>query len=455
MQLKTYTTIHFIFFAIVLTLGTILANLFTTLFDINSLYDAKRFLVIIFIWLTVILACFTGSLKIYSPSKSSIILIFSCFVLSIASTLRSKHPYWGMIELINISLLVVIFTLFRSCLYGLPKDKVAQTLFLAVALFSVFHFVVYGLNLSFYFFDAKSFNAGSLIVGYDNIRFLNQIQVIFLPVLFIPVFFYKLRGYKHYSLILVALHWLILMQTEARGAMLSLITAFSLMHLFLPVSEKKLVGGFFLKSALLGALLWLVFVIILPYLLLDTNSPPIRLTSSGRVDMWIYAMREITEQPFLGFGPMGFAWAEGRPLANAHPHNAIVQLVYEYGLIISLLIIVFLIKFFLSAFDIIKRDSDGLTICIVYSIIAATIYSLFSGVIVMPFSQLVLTFILAVFWAFTSEPKFGHWELNTAFKFILIVFVTAASIILLGSFEHEGLQDTGHPRFWLNGAVGF
>ncbi len=147
MQLKTYTTIHFIFFAIVLTLGTILANLFTTLFDINSLYDAKRFLVIIFIWLTVILACFTGSLKIYSPSKSSIILIFSCFVLSIASTLRSKHPYWGMIELINISLLVVIFTLFRSCLYGLPKDKVAQTLFLAVALFSVFHFVVYGLNL--------------------------------------------------------------------------------------------------------------------------------------------------------------------------------------------------------------------------------------------------------------------------------------------------------------------
>ncbi|QHS15150.1 O-antigen ligase [Shewanella sp. Arc9-LZ] len=455
MQLKTYTTFQLLFLATALILGTVLSNFFTTLLNISTLYDAKRFLVIAFVWFTVILACFAQSLKFYLPSKLSVILLIGFFVLAIASALQSKHPYWGMIELTNISLLFVIITLFRSSLHWLPKEKLASILFLTVALFSVFHFVVYVLNLSFYYFDLKSFHANSLIVGYDNIRFLNQLQVMLLPILFLPVFYSKLEMYKLYSLILVALHWLILFQTEARGAIISLVIAFSLILFYLPTIRRKLGAGFFLRSLLLGALLWLVFVIILPYLLFDNDSSPIRLTSSGRIDMWIYAMQKITEQPWFGFGPMSFAWAEGRPLANAHPHNSIVQLVYEYGAIVSLLVVGFLMKFFYKAFDIVKRENHGLTICLVFSITAIAIYSFFSGVIVMPFSQLVLAFVLAAFWALISERRLDHWELNTSLKFVLVLFVTFASIILLGSFEHEALQETGHPRFWLNGAVGF
>ena len=455
MQLKTYITFQLLFFAITLILGTVLANIFTTLLNISTLYDAKRFLVITFIWLTVILAFFTKSLKIYLPSKLSMVLIISFFALAIASTLQSKHPYWGVIELTNISLLFVIFMLLKDSLYWLPKEKLVVISFLSVAFFSIFHFVVYLLNLSFYYLESNSIHASSLVVGYDNIRFLNQLQVMLLPILFLPVFYSQLEKYKLYTLLLVSLHWLMLLQTEARGAILSLVTAFSWILFYLSTTKRNLAFSFFFKSVLLGTLLWFVLVLVIPYLIFYHNSLQIRMESSGRIDMWLYAMQEITEKLWLGFGPMSFAWAEGRPQANAHPHNFIVQLVYEYGVIIGLLVVGFIVKFFYRAFETVKLKEEGLTICFLYSIAAAFVYSLFSGITVMPFAQLILTFMLAAFWASTSTPQLEGRELNTSLKCVLILLVTFASIILLGSFEHEALQETGHPRFWLNGAVGF
>ena len=64
---------------------------------------------------------------------------------------------------------------------------------------------------------------------------------------------------------------------------------------------------------------------------------------SGRYEMWEYAINKIMERPFFGYGPNGFGiiafndvnYVKGVPYNQ--PHNFIVQFLFEYGIVGTLL----------------------------------------------------------------------------------------------------------------------
>ncbi|MFC1519798.1 O-antigen ligase family protein [Pseudomonadota bacterium] len=358
-----------------------------------------------------------------------------------------------MIELINISFLITIFVLFKSIFLQLSKEQLVRLTFFAAAWFSAFHFVVYLLNLSFYYLGANSFGSHSLIVGYDNIRFLNQLQVMVYPIFLMPFLFSKLEKYKLISLVLASLHWFVLLQMEARGAMLSLIVAFSVILFYLSKKHRALVTSFFFRTLIYAVLLWFIFVVALPFIFFNESSLQVRTSSSGRLDMWLHAIKLIPESPWLGFGPMSYAWLGGRPLANAHPHNSIIQLMYEYGVVLALLILGGLLNWLHNAFNKVKMNANVLDICLFFSILSAVLYSLLSGVIVMPFSQLLLTILIAAVSA--SNAKDNCYPLRLRYRVIFFIAILIASTVLISSYNHEELKQTGHPRFWINGAISF
>jgi len=75
----------------------------------------------------------------------------------------------------------------------------------------------------------------------------------------------------------------------------------------------------------------------------DEMASLLRHRLSGRYEIWEYAINKIMERPFFGYGPNGFAiiafndvdYVKGVPYAQ--PHNFIVQFLFEYGIVGTLL----------------------------------------------------------------------------------------------------------------------
>ncbi|WP_336244814.1 O-antigen ligase family protein [Shewanella sp. SG41-4] len=396
MQLKTYSRGLLIVSACFFLLGTVFAVKFAHLVGVGSEYDIKRMIVIGNIWLFSLGLCFIKDVEFIRLSTATKALAFIFFTLAACSALLSKHPFWGGIEIANIGLLISAFVFFFISMRSFDRDTIHFWVYTCFLLFSVFTFVKYILFLLFSYADAQSFDIHGLISGYVNVRFFNQLQVMVMPLLFLPFFSQNLARFRIISFIVISLHWTVLLQTEARGAILSLILASSLIMFFLSAVSRKRFIAILLKTLLAGVSIWLVFIIIIPYWLMDSASFQIRTSSSGRVDLWLYVLTSIPDSLWLGFGPMSFAWGEGKPLPNAHPHNAVMQLLYEYGVIVCILSCAWVVNCVYSRCKMLNQYKHISLTPIMYALLSGLIYSLFSGVAVMPFAQVLFVFLLVM-----------------------------------------------------------
>jgi len=127
-----------------------------------------------------------------------------------------------------------------------------------------------------------------------------------------------------------------------------------------------------------------------------------------RITLWGKALQMGLEAPFFGKGPMHYALTPN-PYA-AHPHNSILQIWSEWGLL-ALLSLGGILAFSLKkAFGKIhkynsKRSNILLLTSFAFSISCAAIYSLVSGVIVTPLSQLSLACIGGLTLGFSRPGK--------------------------------------------------
>ncbi|MEZ9369577.1 O-antigen ligase family protein [Shewanella sp. 10N.286.51.B2] len=451
-QLKTYSKLVFISFVCVLLLGTVFANDFTPFVGVDSQYDIKRMLVVFFICLSSLGLCFVKEVEFIRVSKVTASFLGIFFSLAILSALYSKHPFWGMVEIANMGLLLCAFLVLATCIKALNRESFFLGLYLCALLFSIFTFIKYILFLLFSYADAQSFDIHGLISGYVNVRFFNQLQVMVIPLLFLPYFCQNLAKYKHFSFIVLSLHWLVLLQTQARGGMLSLILASSLIAFFLSQHTRQQFISIVLKTIMAGVVLWLVFIIAIPHWLMESANFQIRTTSSGRVDLWLYILTRIPENLWLGFGPMSFTWAEAKPLPHAHPHNLIMQILYEYGGISCVAFTTWCANRLYSRLDSIQQQTIPEITPIVFAVSSGLIYSLFSGVAVMPFSQITLVFLVAILTTFDSGR---HYQLELPVKTLLFLFVAAISYLLFLTYKNEELLSALFPRIWVNGLVSY
>jgi hypothetical protein len=451
-QLKTYSKGLFIIFGCLFLLGTVFAVKFTHFVGVDSEYDIKRIIVIGCVWLFSLGLCFVKDIECIRLSTATKACVIIFFTLAVCSALLSKHPFWGAIEIANIGLLICAFIFFVISMRPFERDTIHFGAYACFLLFSVFTFVKYILFLLFSYADAQSFDIHGLISGYVNVRFFNQLQVMVMPLLFLPFFKQDLAKFRSVSFIVISLHWMVLLQTEARGGALSLILASSLIMLFLGKDSRKQFIFTLLQTILLGIFLWLVFIIIIPYWLMESENFQMRTGSSGRLDLWLFVLTAMPESLWLGFGPMSFAWAEGKPLPSAHPHNAVMQVLYEYGVVVFILCCAWVVSRVYSRLRMLSKYKNRLLIPILYAVLSSLIYSLFSGVSVMPFAQLLFVFLVAMLVQFDSMDVCKLRKLAQISLFLIVFFI---SCFLLATYKYQELLPALFPRIWVNGLISY
>ncbi|MGI2022886.1 O-antigen ligase family protein [Shewanella glacialipiscicola] len=462
MPLRAYSWMVVIAFLCVFLLGTVFAVNCSHFIGVDNEYDIKRILVIGFIWFSALGLCFVKGVELVRVSTVSLLSLSLFFVLAIASAFASKHPFWGIVEIANNGLLITAFYLFTISMKAIQRDSLNFAVYVGILLFSILTLVKYILFLCFSYADAQSFDIHGLLSGYVNVRFFNQLQVMVVPLLLLPFFNQHLAKFKRISMVMIALHWVVLLQTEARGAVLSLILALTILLYFVNAEARKKLVLLTLKTILSGIVLWLVFIVIIPYWLINGANFQIRTSSSGRLDLWLYVLQSISDSPWLGFGPMSFSWAEGKPLPNAHPHNSVIQLLYEYGIISCIVMIGWVMSHvyyrlrYLSQDTCLSQDTylsqytATAAIPVTYALLSGLFYSLFSGVMVMPFAQLMLVFVIAMQ---VQGNAFQFYKAGMWTKIILFLIASVMTLVLMNSYKNGELLPALFPRVWLNGLI--
>jgi hypothetical protein len=194
-------------------------------------------------------------------------------------------------------------------------------------------------------------------------------------------------------------------------------------------------------------------------------------SSAGRSALWGFALELINSNPFKGIGPMHFAEIHyQQPVA--HPHNIILQLLAEWGIIATLLLtgiaIYGLVKWINFSRHQINStpESTILYTALTAAFIAGNSHALMSGTWVMPLSQLSLIIITG--WMYGLYIHKNPKPITFIPKY---VFITAILLTLIGfiyglypelshfkNWFEASLSASGsplllHPRFWSQGYI--
>lgn len=468
------------FFALFL-LGSVLSGYITGYLGVDNAYDLKRILVIIFIVCSAVGLLLRSSIPMIAPSPFTLWVVVSLFILGFISTIFSQHPFWSLLELANFFLLLCLFYILGVLITDIGRNLTLQYFFGFALFFSICIAVKFFLLLFFHALDANRPDVHSLVAGFMNVRFFNQLQVMLLPLLCLSFYIEPLKKYKRTAMLAFSVQWLILLQSEARGALLAIVLAAVVVYRFLPANFGQAFIRPMLKAVVFGTLLWLVLIIIIPLFIFDSPIWQLRTNSSGRIDMWIYILQMIPERIGLGYGPMSFAWAEARPLPNAHPHNALLQFLYEFGVVAFILLTSWsLITLWaklkrlillgekvgeklgeklsehlaknsqcsLDTSSHIVIETDATDIVLVFALCAIWIYAMFDGVIVMPLSQASLVALLAL--------NCRHYQsriITLSVKVTLVAILITCGALLIESFGDGALNQQMYPRIWLTGII--
>ncbi len=424
-------------------------------------------------------------------------------LLGLLSTAVNGIWYHGLQQL-SLYILLFAFLLFTAGIARQSSRRFTQFMALLLLLFGGLYalrfFMGYGMYqleyLNFPLWPDEMQNAS--LYGWANIRFFNQTQVWTLPLLVLFACGVKNPprvpnpwriGIKYFFFFLSALWVCFILESGGRGVTIALLIApcISLIvfkeraHRYIKTYLMAIVTGVALKFILFD---WLAGGGISRTLFKEG--------SGGRLQYWPEVIQAALQQPFLGYGPMSVALVDGI-IVHGSPHNSVIQLLYEFG-IPAMLIAVGLVLWGLVSWIKQSRESgvefshseDSLStekmnasnmnirIALSTSLLAGAGYSLFSGVIVTPLSQLWM--VLVAGWALgiyrlQEAGRRGQEERRDKSrpygKLIFKALVIAAVVFMSYSLVRDvpNLEENQryyfetqesrkyHPRFWQQGKI--
>ena len=444
------------------------------LFNIYADYDAKRvYLVCGQLLAGLCILCWRDiRLKIINFNLPYIWV--SVFIgLGSLSAFISHHLGSAFLELFSFINLFLIALLVAGLVINVNKNG----LVILVSLFSAFVLLIHAFLFVASYFSALisggTLDMSTLAPGFSNRRFLNQLQVWLMPLvaLFFVVRSERVARYKSVAWLVLCLNMVILIFCEARGALLSLLVSWLLLLYLFPQRLK-----FFLKHTVYLLGLAIVLFFIMSYSLPEPiiGSQGLFSTSTSfRLEIWAAVSGLIADNPMLGVGPMQYA-AISNEFSLSHPHNSVLQIAVEWG-VPALIILSSVCVLGISAwFKMIAKTEDGeiknYRIFLLCSLCAASVYSLFSGVIVMPLSQFVGAVVIGLMVGeYQATIAAGSEAIKKKGKkeslLVLIVLVAVVSYICIASMDFmkryaggysyiQNMSNTG-PRFWQHGGVIF
>lgn len=321
----------------------------------------------------------------------------------------------------------------------------------------------------------------ALAVGYDNYRFLNHVQTIAIPLLGliigIPTVSAPARGLAWFAL---AVHWAYVLSSGARGTALAIVAGMVAVVAVLGWRSAKPFIRTMTVGLMAGTVVYVTVFHLLPLLgWLHLGSPAERaagsLTSdSARLQLWKVAIDQIRSAPWLGVGPMHYAHYPN-PKA-AHPHNVYLQVAAEWGIPMTLALLVLVAKGFSHLRCAVHNTSDPTSraqgVALFATCVAILADGFVSGNFVMPVSQMWIALALAwaVAWARQHRPAMPAWPSPVrqwaAPAWTLAAIALALQLWLVADVWHEAtdldayfqrihrdvvLNARTNPRFWSDG----
>lgn len=275
--------------------------------------------------------------------------------------------------------------------------------------------------------------------SFSNRRFFGQVASMVIPLLAYPLLIRATPLWQRWVFfLLLAAWWMLVIVSGTRGTALAIAGSSILLVIFLWQHSRAWLKFQFV-GVLAGGVLFVILFVWLPPLVGQTPALENRASNlvslSGREELWGMAWVQIQAHPWLGIGPMHFASLGLK--YGAHPHNAILQLASEWGVIATaafILPVMFAGKRLIMhlrqpSIDIKEKK---LLFCIAVSLLAAIIQSMVDGILVIPYTQIWLIFIAG--WAlgiYFRNPAASPMQVPSRFGEVGIVFVGLVAAILL------------------------
>jgi O-antigen ligase len=278
--------------------------------------------------------------------------------------------------------------------------------------------------------------------NYVNIRNFNHYQTWTLPLLggvllAIPQGWKAARGGVFG---LVALWWTLVFASNVRGTIVAMGVAAVGVGFFFRERAKR---WLFVQAA------GLITGLILYYLLFSTGgSPPVVEkfseggTYSKRLQLWMTSLEMAWAHPWLGAGPMHFAWPPYRFATAGSPHNALLQWVAEWGIpsagIMSGLA-VWGGRCWMHqeqrAAEATPKTANAVRVALVAAVLAAAAHAMVSGLLVAPISQVFLALVGGWAWGryqYEREARSGISNTtysNTTHAVLCILLILGMGVV--------------------------
>jgi O-antigen ligase len=339
------------------------------------------------------------------PSRFCIGAFFALGAVSALSAFSLRHALyeWSILLLLLLAAALLAAELARAGTVGL--QSVLRCTVAVGILYSLRIALMYAAALA----SGVQTDMHVLAIGFSNARFFNHAQTVLLP-LIVLVYMQapKGSGWRWASFALAAFWWAFLFVSEARASILALGVGCAFTFMVRRAGARSFLAAMML-TALAGVAVYGLIFILLP--MLAGLSPFSAATSvfqrtaadptSRRNLLWALALELIAAHPLLGVGPHHFAH-EGATLSwGAHPHDFIMQIGAEWG-VPALLCLLGVIgigmrRLVRTGARIAQADlPKQQTLAVMLATGAAILVDgLFSGVLVMPQSQMAIVLYLA------------------------------------------------------------
>lgn len=304
--------------------------------------------------------------------------------------------------------------------------------------------------------------------GFDNPRFYGQFQVLLIPILHglssQQGWHKKLFNQKVIYPTLL-LQWCIVWALAGRGVLLGLGMACVITLLATGGRYKTLllqVLAFVLAGA---ALYFLLFFCIPEWAGLARDIPSgLRFGLSKREVLWQGAWEMIRTNPLLGVGPLHYSAVWNH--IGAHPHQATLQFLAEWGIPATLLFLFSIMVGMLRGVSMVRNNTSVLDVSLWMALLAALTLAQVDGVFAMPYTEGWLAVIAGLARARWKSPVGAvsmACSIRRAIFSMLLLFATAiiARILIVdvpllheASMKFYEEHNIGSPpRFWDQGWI--